>query len=215
MALREHLASVSASREPVIACSGNMECPGRPVLMGGMFDPALLSALEMPAPPSSPVMAEERLWLSPAGEKAQRLADRTAAGYEDYARMWKARVEKVRAGSALMPSNPFTAEERAQIDALIEDCEAFAEERAVAAARVAKRAAKDIKRDFAIDPSIGAVRRTFSERLLRIDQDIIETILDYALFLRAFRAERAPEARGGPTFEDTAELSRYLDVQLA
>lgn len=180
-----------------------------------MFDPALLSALEMPAPPSPPAMVEERLWLSPVGERAQRLADRNAAGYEEYARLWKARVETLRAQSAVLPSTPFSAEERAKFDALIDDCEAAAEDRAVASARMAKRIARDTKRDFARDPSLGAVRRAFGEKLLRIDQEVIESILDYALFLRAFRAERVPESRGGPTFGDAAELSRFLDSQLA
>ena len=180
-----------------------------------MFDPALLQTLEMPLPPAPPMSGYERPWQTRQAEQVQKLADRLAAAYENYVRDWRSRVDAVRQASTAIPLSPFTLEEARQLDELIEEVEQFAESKAIVSARLAKRVARDVKRQFQTDASLAAVTRSLGSRISAADQEIIEEVLDYALFLRAFRAERSPLARGGRTFGDLADLARYLDSTLA
>lgn len=178
-----------------------------------MLDPAII---QMPLPPEMPQIAIERVWVSSVAEQAKRRADRLIREFEAQLGTWKATIDQLKTTTLVQaPTAHFTQEERAEIDQLIQDFEAHAEQRATVNARMAKRAARDVKRQSATDPSLAAVTRTFKDRLVVLDREIIDAVLDYALFLRAFRSDRIPDSRGGRTFEDPADLARYLDSELA
>lgn len=52
--------------------------------------------------------------------------------------------------------------------------------------------------------------RSNSARLLAIANGYYRDAQDFALFLRAVRAELDPDTRGGPVFDDPGELESYL-----
>jgi hypothetical protein len=78
-------------------------------------------------------------------------------------------------------------------------------------ARLVKRLRRDVKALFRIDPSLGAAARLIGDRLVTTEKRIVQGLLDYALFLRAVRAEGDPASRGGPTFHDVEDLARHLN----
>lgn len=166
-------------------------------------------------PPAIPNYAFEEAWRSPVAERAKRNADRLVRSYEGVKDDWLAKIRRLKLEAEAADVEPFALEERAMFDALIEDFEDYAEYRTRQSVRLEKKARRDVKRQFARDPSLAAVAREFSTRLVAIDHDIIEAILDYALFLRAFRSERIPEARGGAVFDDPEQLARFLDAETA
>ena len=178
-----------------------------------MLDPAII---QMPLPPEMPQIAIERIWVSSVAEQAKRQADRLIQEFESQLATWRTTVDRLKTATlAQAPTADFTLDERAEVDQLVQDFEAHAEQRAMVNARMAKRAARDVKRQSATDPSLAAVTRTFKDRLVALDREIIDAVLDYALFLRAFRSDRIPQARGGQTFDDPVDLARYLDSELA
>lgn len=181
-----------------------------------MIDLALLQLLEPPLPPELPQLAVERVWLSSAAEQAKRSADRLVRDCEERIAGWKRKISDLKTAIASQaPAQMLSEGERAQFDHLIAEFEAYAETRAEQASRLEKRSRRDVKKQFKIDPSLASVTRTFSGRLLELDREVIEEILDYALFLRAFRSERISESRGGRTFADAGDLGRYLAAELA
>jgi hypothetical protein len=82
--------------------------------------------------------------------------------------------------------------------------------RAKHGARLQKRIAREVKTAFQTDPSLAAAHRAFGGRIVATEKRIVDALLDYALFLRAVRAEIDPAARGGRVFEATDDLARYL-----
>jgi len=176
------------------------------------MDLATIEALNVPPPPWRPPLVEERPWLPRAAQDAERIARKHSDTFARYAEDWFAILDRTKAALDSMPLEPLSAEELSAFDRLIEEIEASAEQRATQQSRMAKRVRRNHKRLFAEDPSLAAVERAFASRVFATDDRIIEALLDYALFLRAFRAERDPEARGGPTFDDPAALKRHLDA---
>lgn len=181
-----------------------------------MLDPAIIQALQAPLPPEMPQIAIERVWVSSVAEQAKRQADRLLREFEAQLGTWRVKVDHLKTATLAQTSTAlFTPDEQAEIDQLIQDIEDHAEQRATVNARMAKRATRDVKRQFATDPLLAAVTRAFKDRLMTLDREIIDAMLDYALFLRAFRSDRIPDSRGGRTFDDPADLARYLDSELA
>lgn len=78
-------------------------------------------------------------------------------------------------------------------------------------AQVLRRLKRDVERDLkeASPQDVGTVRR-LNGKLLAIAEDFHSEGKDFALFLRALRAEIDPEARGGPTFDNPDALEAYL-----
>jgi hypothetical protein len=101
------------------------------------------------------------------------------------------------------------------IDALIGEVEEVAEQRAVRLARFRKRTTREVKRAFLADPSTGAVLRTLAMELQRLDAEVIENILEFALWLRATKSAVDPTSKDGPSFDNPDDLARYLDRELA
>ena len=181
-----------------------------------MIDLALLHLLEPPLPPELPRTAIERLWLSSAAEHAKRVADRLLRDSEAKIGAWRQSLTTLKSSIALDASDAMlTVEERLQLDELIAAFESEAEERAIQTSRLEKRARRETRRQFEIDPSLAAVTRSFTASLVSMDRAVIDDILDYALFLRAFKSERIAEARGGTTFTDPSALARFLEAELA
>lgn len=165
-------------------------------------------------PPSPPQAVEERLWLSHEAQKAQRLTRRLADSYDALADQWIARIEQNKAIGETI-SKPLSTEAGREFGEKIEELEEIAEHRAILRNRLRKHSQRQIKRQFARDPSLGAVSRTFAARLLATDDRVIESLLDFALYARALRAELSPASREGPNFNSPADLEAYLDRELA
>jgi hypothetical protein len=181
-----------------------------------MLDPAILSALEARMPPSPPPIAEERMWQSPAGAAAERVGSKLAAAFQAQADAWMAELDETKRQFESLPvPGPMTEWERAQLTDLVEEYEAHADFRAKHSARLAKRIRKEVKAYFKTDPSLGAAARAVGDKLIATDKRIVEGLLDYALFLRALRAEGDPASRGGPVFDDAAALAKHLDTLAA
>ncbi len=176
-----------------------------------MLNTTLLPVLEPPLPPETPQLAAERVRMSSAADQAQQAAGRIIRESEQRIASWKSRIDELKVTTvATAPSRMLTEDECVDFDRLIADFEAEAESRAILLARREKRSRKEIARRFTSDTSLGSVTRAFDLRLAEIEREVIADILEYALFLRAFRSERIPQSRGGPVFDEPQELARYL-----
>ncbi|MCJ2074061.1 hypothetical protein MKK68_00040 [Methylobacterium sp. E-016] len=163
-------------------------------------------------PPQPPVMVQERVWQSPGGAAQQRLAQRLADDYDARATAWLARMDNVKAEAEEISSLGLASpDDLATMDNIIEEYEAHADVRALFSSRLVKRIRREVKAMFEIDPSVAAAARDGGNRLIATDKKIVEALLDYALFLRALRAEGSGEAHGGPTFDNADDLQRHLD----
>lgn len=180
-----------------------------------MLDPVILQALDFSFPPEAPRIVEERVWLTENAQRFDRLARMAADGYQAQAQSWLRSIAAIEAGFPAVVSTEWTEDDRSSLGEAIDRAEKLAEYRAVHRARFAKASRRRTKRWFAADPSLGAVGRALYTRLLATDDLVIEGILDFALFLRAVRAQCDPAARGGPVFDDPTDLGRYLDGLLA
>lgn len=177
-----------------------------------MVDPAILLSLEALTPPQPPVTVQERVWLSPLGSAAQRVSQRLVDDYRAKVAAWSQQLGAFKAQiEAIHPAAPESAETLTILDRLIEDYEAHADIRALLSGRLAKRVRRDVKALFKIDPSLGAVCRSVGDTLVATDKAIVKELLDFALVLRALRAEASGEDRGGPTFDDPDALRKHLD----
>lgn len=80
-----------------------------------------------------------------------------------------------------------------------------------AEAREIRRIRRDARRDER-DMTAKEKReaKPLNDRLVVLASRFFDDGLDFALFLRALRAEMDPESRGGPSFEDADELERFL-----
>jgi len=181
-----------------------------------MFDPALLLSLEALTPPQPPVTVQERAWLSPLGTAAQRVSQRLVEAYGTKSEEWSRQLDAFKTQlESFKLQAPESAEILATLDRLIEEYEAHAEIRAMLSRRLIKRVHRDVKGLFKIDPSLGAVGRTTGDALIATERRIVEDLLDFALVLRAVRAEASGEDRGGPMFDDAEALKRHLDALAA
>lgn len=181
-----------------------------------MLDFALLKALEMPLPPEMPRMVEERVLLSDAGVRAQKLADRIVAQYEADTSRWLGTIDTVVSAYSRVPrDDKATAELMETFAGDIAEIESMAEYRADQRVRFAKRGQRDTKRWFKLDPSLGAVSRSVVSRLLAADDKVIAGLLDFALFLRAARAQHNPEPEVSPVFDNPKDMLQSLRAAVA
>jgi hypothetical protein len=179
------------------------------------MDPAVIAALqEYPLPPTLPSIFAERLWLSPRAEGLERQTKRLVASYEQYVQDWSKRLDHARDSSLFQALSNFPPAVPL-LERVIEEVEARAKERGEGIHRMQKRGRADIKRAFANDPSIGAVLRTVINDLVRIEESMVEQLLDFALWLRGVKAAINPDARGGPVFDNASDLLNYLARETA
>ena len=179
------------------------------------MDPAILAAFEFPLPPAQPPMVEERIWQSPGAQKLERYARQQILSYERYVGDWAGRLDQIRQNFPLAEIVHSAAAHLDELDGMISEVEAIAKDRAIAIHRFQKLSRRRIKSAFALDPSIGAVLRTMHGELQKLDEKIIEELLDYALWLRAIRATVAPAASTGVMFDDPKSLADYLQRETA
>lgn len=180
-----------------------------------MLDPAILDALDRALPPQPPMAAIVENWVSPAGTAARGLTQRLTGEYDKLADEWLQKMDKVRADIHAVDFPPSSAAELANLDERIAEFEGHAEMRATQSARSDKRLRREVKTLFKVDPSVGAAAREYADRLLATDRRIVEALLDWALILRAIRAEGSGEARGGPVFDNADDLAKHLDALAA
>lgn len=180
-----------------------------------MPDPAILHSLQIPVPPARPEIVEEQEWFSPAAEKARRLASRMVEQFERDLSAWVERIRRNRQEIEQEAARADPAALAADLSRHIEDIEYQAERRAISAARFEKRASRLTRQWFARDPAFGAIHRSLVDRLVSGERRAIDELLEQALYLRAFRAERDPDARGGPVFDEPGELERHLRSAVA
>lgn len=180
-----------------------------------MFDPAIMITLQIPPAPEPPRVVQERMWLSDLGQSAQRRSKQLADHYKAQADAWLGQISASVDQYRLVAMEAMEPSVVALLDETIVEVEAEAERRARARAWLRKRSARDIKRHFAVDPSLGAVSRAFANKLLATDDRIVQAFLDHAIFLRAIRAQRDPTRKPGPVFETASDLRSALQRALA
>ena len=100
--------------------------------------------------------------------------------------------------------------DEADVSGLIDYLERTAEASAKVDARHEKDMARRIRRVETDDPALGLAVRRAATWQSTLAAQLIEEYLDMALQLRAFRSEIAP-GEPGPTFDDSEELTRYLE----
>ena len=71
-----------------------------------------------------------------------------------------------------------------------------------------------IAKAASVDRNQAASLRELQTRLLKVETDFINALVDYYYFLLALRAEHDPDARGGPSFDNPDGLAAYLREQL-
>jgi hypothetical protein len=77
-------------------------------------------------------------------------------------------------------------------------------------ARLRKEFRRDHRRASRSSKAVLAILEDTDNRILRAHERALQERLDFALFLRACRAELDPDASGGETFENPADLERHL-----
>jgi len=181
-----------------------------------VLDPAILYLLvNPPMPPEPPRMAQEAMLLSEGAENIQRKAAQLQASFETYADDWRKKLAGIKTAANSTPGTGWTASDLSNLETIVGDVEEEAERRGKSLGAAQKRHRRKYRQIFADDPSVGAVVNTSATRLMAIEQNIIENLLDYALFLRAFIAERRADSRGGSVFDNAEELASHLDRALA
>ncbi|MEH3120256.1 MAG: hypothetical protein PGN25_22415 [Methylorubrum populi] len=175
-----------------------------------MLDPVVLESLHIPFPPERPVLVEEQVLRSAATEQAARIGRRLADGFDAAADAWIATMERAHRSVEHATIESASPADLRTLSATIDDFETVAEMRAKHGARLQKRIAREVKPVFQTDPSLAAAHRAFGGRIVATEKRIVDALLDYALFLRAVRAEIDSSTRGGPTFETSDSLARYL-----
>ncbi|MBV9218803.1 MAG: hypothetical protein JOY94_05260 [Methylobacteriaceae bacterium] len=132
--------------------------------------------------------------------------------YADLAKIWRDRMAEIRRRLiAQFPPQPADDRELQQLGAAIQEIEELAESRAAESSRQFKKRNRYIGR---FDASMARIYGHAAEQLHEINQQMVEAMLDFALLMRAVRAEADPESRGGPTFENPEDLRRYLNTEL-
>ena len=181
-----------------------------------MLELALLLDTELRFPPEQPTIAIERSWQSFAAAQSDRIGRRLNDSFDKVADDWIESINRVkaRAEHASIKAEVVTGDIEV-LSRLIDDFEAMAELRALKARRADKQEGRIIKQLFKSDPSLAASRRTFGQKLIATEKRIVEAMLDYALFLRAVRAEIDPSSRGGPAFSDPRDLQKHLEGLVA
>lgn len=176
------------------------------------MDPtALLFLMELPNPPTRPPVVEERLALSKTGEKIQKIAERSVRGFQTYIEDWSRRLVEAKAKYDSLPLVSLGQADAARLDELVEELEGLADARAREIAQFKKRIARDLKRFGRVrDPSVSAVMRDTARKLLVLDERVLAELLDYALFVRAVRAERTPDNGPLHQFSDASEMRGFL-----
>lgn len=176
-----------------------------------MLDPAILLSLQVPLPPEQPVLVQERMLQSAAGAQADRIGRRLADSFEAAADEWLASMERARVSVEHAKVESQAVEEDLRtLTSTIEDFEAVASIRAKRGASLQRKMAREVKAAFKVDPSVAAARRAFGGRIVATEKKVVDALLDYALFLRAVRADINPASRGGRTFDNAADLERQL-----
>lgn len=175
-----------------------------------MLDPAILTSLEALPPPKLPTLAIEREWRTPAGDRLAEAGRRAADSFEAEVSRWQESIDQVKEVAVAYTAEPATSEELEQLSAIIAKFETLSEARAKETQRNAKHLARLVKQTFRTDPAVAAAYRSVGQRLIDLDKRLIGAALDYALFLRAIRAEADPRSRGGPVFDDPDALAAYL-----
>jgi hypothetical protein len=175
-----------------------------------MLDPAIAESLHIPFPPERPMLVEEQVLRSAAAEQAIRIGRRLADGFDAAADVWIATMERARRSVEAATIVSHASDDLQTLSATIDDFETVAEMRAKQGGRLQKRIAREVRATFQSDPSLAAAHRAFGGRIVATERRIVDALLDYALFLRAVRADIDPAARGGRTFETTDDLAGYL-----
>jgi len=173
-----------------------------------MLDHLAISPFDLPLPPARPVAVEERLLLSGAAKELQGVADYILADARSKLDQWKQEASRRLALVNERTAEPAPARSRQAIRAA-EKTEQIADVLSIETERLRKRIRREVKRDFSVDPTIGSVTRSFGAHLLRMEEEKIEVLLEGALFLRAWAAERDDR---GPveSFEEPDALTRAL-----
>lgn len=181
-----------------------------------MFDPSIISDLErlFAAPPAffSPP-AISRPYAIPLSATVTSQLERIVRFYEQYMAGFHGQVSQMRELVSDQIANKSAGpEDIATFTVLIELLEDFAEDRAKTSARQRK---DRYSRNKGRDPALASVFATMTQRVYDLDKQYVDATSKFALFLRSIRSQIDPEARGGPTFDNSAELSRYLTSTLA
>ncbi|AZO51247.1 hypothetical protein [Mesorhizobium sp. M4B.F.Ca.ET.058.02.1.1] len=93
---------------------------------------------------------------------------------------------------------------------MIDAYEASRLKEAMDLARLKKAFKRDQKAATRISSNAGRILKEVDDRLLAYFERALAARLDYALFMRAHRAELDPDAHGGPTFDNPEALEKYL-----
>jgi hypothetical protein len=73
---------------------------------------------------------------------------------------------------------------------------------------------RKIAKAASADRNAARLLRKLQRRLLRAEVNFINALVEYYYFLLALRAEHDPDARGGPSFDNSDDLATYLREQL-
>ncbi len=170
-----------------------------------MADAALLDLLHHLTWQPPAILGPAPVAMGPGA--AQEAYDRFLAENEDAAAAWHEDGLRLRASLWQMARTEVARPDLQALTAMIDGYERHLRSEARRIRRLERWGAKD-----AADASPGdrdLVRRN-NARLMAIADTYYRGAQDFALFLRAVRAEHDPEARGGPTFDDPDALEAYL-----
>ena len=121
------------------------------------------------------------------------------AGRAKRARFWR-----------IVEGNRASTRSLAYLTSLIESFERNQLENARDMERLRKAFRRDQRLAAKISREASAVLKEVDSRFLAARERELQERLDFALFLRACRAELDPDSRGSQAFDDTADLKAYL-----
>lgn len=173
-----------------------------------VLDVVPIDKFDIPLPPARPIAVEERMFLSKVADRQQRLGDYLLNDARSKFDGWKKQLANLKTSLDGWTGDTTTLDIAAALESA-EKAEAIAETIAIDTARLEKRIRKDVKQQFKSDPSLGAVTRAFGGRLLALEREKIDTLLDAALFIRSWAADHS-ERGEMQSFDDPAALMRAL-----
>lgn len=163
--------------------------------MSHMLDLATIQTWETPALPARPEVGALR--VDDKLDMAARFADRHANEYEDAARRWidTAKVKQRDIVSLNLAKLKFDDEVLKATSVLIQDLEYQLELKSIQAAAFRKAGPRRARLMTVGDPPLRRIVDHLVRRLIAADDQMVEAIMQHALFFRGLRAQHGPLAK--------------------
>jgi len=181
-----------------------------------MLDPAIMLDLQRAmVPPSLPPLAIVREWASQHDAPRQTLARAMLAAAEHQLVGWHGVIDRQLADFEKLAHIVWEDSDRAMFDQMIANTEATAERTVHEVEKAHRRDLRNNDRLARLNPINAREERAFLNKVHGWQRDNIEKMLEVALHLRAFRAKHDGRSNIVGTFDDSDDLTAFLEAAIA